>query len=172
LLFCWLAFRALTKEGKTMTTKPTEEQLKPGDKIAVSRKQMVDELVGMMGAQSTLILWDLLLNLRQEDNHDAQVFRRMKEEYLNGDENTCVGLIIGVLKEWESGVPNEPQMGKFFKGMRELATFRFAEKCAEMLQGYNEHEPARAQILDAVKVLRELFAGTLVKVNLKDMPIN
>jgi hypothetical protein len=54
--------------------------------------------------------------------------------------------------------------------MRELATFRFAEKCAEMLQGYNE--PARAQILDAVKVLRELFAGTLVKVNLKDMPIN
>jgi hypothetical protein len=49
------------------------EELKPGDKIAVSRKQMVDELVGMLGAQSTLILWDLLLNLRQEDNLDAQL---------------------------------------------------------------------------------------------------
>jgi hypothetical protein len=39
-----------------------------------------------------------------------------------------------------------------------------------MLQGYNE--PARAKVLDAVKVLRELFAGTLVKVNLKDVKIN
>lgn len=153
-----------------MATKPTEEQLKPGDNIAVSRKHMVDEILGVIGAKSTLILWDLLINLRREDDLDSQLLRRMKEEYLNGDENTTVGLIIGVLKEWESGVPNEPQMGKFLNGMRELGTFRFAERCAEMLHGYND--PAREKVLDAVKVLRELFAGTLVKVNLKDMPIN
>lgn len=152
-----------------MATKPTEEQLKPGDKIAVSRKQMVDELVGMLGAQSTLILWDLLLNLRQEDNMDAQLLRRMKEEYLNSPDWGGAGFIIGILKEWESDTAN-PQLARFLGSMREITVFRSADKCAEMLQGYNE--PAREKILDAVKVLRELFAGTLVKIELKDMAIN
>lgn len=156
--------------------KPTEEELeqlnirlRSGDQIAVPRRQMVDEIVGVLGAKSTLILWDLLMNLRLEDNHDAQVFRRMKEEYLNGDENTCTGLIIGILKQWEAGTA-EPQMGKFLAGMREHGTFGFAESIAEKLKGHNE--PARAKILEAVKTLRSLFANTLVKANFKDVQIN
>ena len=149
-----------------MATQPKEENA--GEKIAVSRKAMVDEMVGMMGAKSTLILWDLLLNLRQEDNLDAQLLRRMKEEYLNGDENTCVGLIIGVLKEWERGTA-EPQMDKFLRGLRELGTFRFAEHCAGLIQAYDAQSSAK--ILEAVKTLRALFAGTLVQVNLKDIDL-
>jgi hypothetical protein len=163
-----MATDASKEIGEKMATK-TEEELKPGDKIAVDRKQMVDELVGMMGAQSTLILWDLLLNLRKEDNLDAQLLRRMKEEYLHSPDWGGAGFIIGLLKEWEKD-PAYPQLTKFLQSMREMTAFRHAEKCAEMLQGYNE--PARAKILDAVTVLRELFASTLVKVNLSDATIN
>jgi hypothetical protein len=146
-----------------------KDQAQP-QQVAVSRRQMVDEILGKLGAQGSLLFWEFLCEMRNEDGADAEMWRSMKESYLRGGESKCgdvsVAVIFAMVKSWESD-PAVPVFNLFFGALREYTVFRMALKCAELPNWADED--SRRKVVDAVRVLRELFAGTFMELKISDL---
>lgn len=145
-------------DKNTQTAAPAEgENLK----VEVSRRQMVDDILGLLGPNGTLALWALLNELPNEDRVEAQTMRQVREQYLHGSEMQIAGIIFAYLKTWESD-PATPVFDRFLKAMQEHTVFRAALKCTSM-PGWKD-ESKRSAVREAVKLLRELFTGQLMEI--------
>lgn len=136
-------------------------------KIAVNRREMVDELIGKLGPTATLRLWELLEEIKSEAAADAAILRNVRETYLTGNAEVKAGIIFGLLRTWEND-PTTPQLDNFFNAMREYTVFRLACKCAELAPD----KATRQKVLDAVELLRKIFADTSMKIRIGDELVN
>jgi hypothetical protein len=152
-------------EKKPTLDEAQDEQLR----VEVRRSEMVNEILGKLGPDGTLAFWMMLNHIPSEDRADASILRQVKEEYLHGNDQRIVLVILGMLKSFESD-PAAPVLNRFFAAMREHTTFGFAQKCADVLEGRNE--PARRKVLDAMATLKSLFEETLVQIKISDLSIN
>jgi hypothetical protein len=146
-----------------------QDQPKPSDKIMVTRSQMVDEILGKLGAQGTKLFWELLCEMRNEDSSDAETLRTVREAYLRGGEmnlgDVSAAVILALVRSWESD-PSTPVLNAFYNSLREYTVFKIALKCAEYPW---TDQSARRKVIDAVTLLRELFEGKLMRLNVSDI---
>jgi hypothetical protein len=152
-------------------------QAKLGEKIAVNRRQMVDEILLKIGATGTCRLWELLEELRNEDSEDAAILRSLREAFMVNSDSAFAGFMV-LLQSWDKplnvGEDRVCDAGdaltKFYRTMQERTVFRFACNAADQLKGIDDLK--RAKIHDAVATLRTFLEGTTLSVRVDETAIN
>jgi hypothetical protein len=124
-----------------------------------AQPNILEAIASKLGPSGALVLFGLLCEVEREAREDAETLRIVRSAFLKADESS-VAAVIGMLSKWEPDVL-APAFVNFATWIREHLVFATADEFANMLK---ELDAAKSeQIASATRLLRDLFAGTLLQ---------